>query len=89
MSKEMTLNGEKLTSGDVDSVRLLNTMLTSLLIEMVKTTNIMMNRDQLDPVVFRMCKNILDYDIKLEPVMDKENNELGMRVILMAASKGH
>lgn len=89
MSKEMILNTEKLGLADIDSVRSLNTMLTSLLIEMVKTTNVMMNRPQLEPVVFRMCKHILDYDIKLEPVLDKQNNELGMKVILSMTSKGH
>ena len=89
MSNEMMIDTEKLTTVDLDSVRALNTMLTSLLIGMVKTTNIQMNRDQLAPVVFRMDRNILDYNIKLEPVIDKEHNELGMRVILIMADKVH
>jgi hypothetical protein len=90
-NKEMTLNAEKFSMSDIDGLRSLNTLLTGLLIEMVKTMNSISGRPPLSTVDFRMCKNILDYDISLIPVLDKENTELGIRVTLIETKnlKGH
>lgn len=90
-NKEIMLNTEKLSISDVESLRGLNMLLTGLLIEMVKTTNVMIGKKPLDPVTFRMCKNLLDYDISLVPVFDKENNEVGIRATLTETKniKGH